>query len=221
MGMGFLTAGGKCLCMDGGPGISPAASMDRLAARIAACTLCPLSLSRTRTVPGEGPVPSPLVFIGEAPGKTEDKTGRPFVGRAGTILTGLLADCGLLREEVFITSIVKCRPPGNRAPKRDEIEACMPFLKNQIALLSPRVLVPMGRFATMTVFEMYGLPFPSFKEVRGREHVVREHRSGHGMSIIPVYHPAVITHNPPARQDLESDFRKLAEVIRSSPGSRK
>jgi len=221
MGMGFLTAGGKCFCMDDGPGVSPAASMDRLAARIAACTLCPLSLSRTRTVPGEGPVPSPLVFIGEAPGKTEDETGRPFVGRAGTILTGLLADCGLLRGEVFITSIVKCRPPGNRAPKRDEIAACMPYLEDQIALLSPRVLVPMGRSATMTLFDMYGIPFPSFREVRGHAHAVRDDRSGRGMTIIPVYHPAVITHNPPARQDLESDFRKLAAFIRSSPGDRK
>jgi DNA polymerase len=195
--------------------------MDRLAARIAACTLCPLSLSRTRTVPGEGPVPSPLLFIGEAPGKTEDETGRPFVGRAGKILTGLLACCGIRRDDVFITSIVKCRPPGNRAPKRDEIAACMPYLEAQIALLSPRVLVPMGRFATVAVFGMYGIPFSSFREVRGRRYVVREHRSGREMTIIPVYHPAVITHNPPARQDLESDFRKLAECIRSTPGSHK
>jgi DNA polymerase len=196
-------------------------TMEQLAERIAACTLCPLSLSRTRTVPGEGPVPSDLVFIGEAPGKTEDETGRPFVGRAGKILTGLLARCGLLREDVFITSIVKCRPPGNRAPKRGEIAACMPYLEEQIALLSPRILVPMGRFATVTVFGMYGLPFSSFKEVRGQKHVVRDHRSGREMVIVPVYHPAVITHNPPARQDLESDFLHLAELIGSSPRSRK
>jgi len=196
-------------------------TMDQVAAAIAGCTLCPLSLSRTRTVPGEGPVPSALLFIGEAPGKKEDETGRPFVGRAGQILTDLLSRCGLSREEVFITSIVKCRPPGNRAPRRDEIAACMPYLEAQIALLSPRVLVPMGRFATVTVFGMYGLPFPSFGEVRGRGHGVRDQRSGREMTIVPVYHPAVITHNPPARRDLEEDFRKLAGVIRTSPGSRK
>jgi DNA polymerase len=201
---------------DEGADMSSTVSMDQLGQRIAACTLCPLALSRIRTVPGEGPVPSAYLFVGEAPGRTEDETGRPFVGRAGKILSDLLASCSLSRDEVFITSVVKCRPPGNRAPRREEINSCLPYLEEQVSLLSPRFIVPMGRHATMALFGMYMLPFPSFGDVRGREHVVREGESRQERIIVPVLHPAVATHNPPARRDLESDFQKLARIIHSS-----
>jgi DNA polymerase len=153
------------------------------------------------------------MLIGEGPGRKEDESGRPFVGRAGAILSGLLRDIGLSREEVFITSVVKCRPPGNRAPKREEIASCIPYLDQQIALLSPLILVPMGRIAVSAIFGRYGIPFPSFKEVRGRRYPVRDREGGPEMVILPVYHPAVITHNPPARSALEEDFRRLAECL--------
>ncbi len=206
---------------DSGYDLPPTVSMDHLGERIAACTLCPLAFSRKRTVPGEGLIPSTYLFIGEAPGKTEDETGRPFVGRAGRILSDLLASCSLSRDEVFITSVVKCRPPGNRAPRREEISSCMPYLEEQISLLSPRFIVPMGRPATMALFRMYMLPFPSFRDVRGSEYVVHGKESRQERIIVPVLHPAVATHNPPARRDLESDFQKLAQIMHSSRQRRK
>ena len=196
-------------------GVSRSVQMEQLAGRISACVLCPLASSRTHTVPGEGPVPCSCAFIGEAPGKREDETGRPFMGRAGKILSDLLASCSLAREEVFITSVVKCRPPGNRSPRPAEISSCMPYLEEQISLLSPRLIVPMGRIAAGALFRMYHLPFPSLREVRGRVFFVPAGERGHEVIILPVLHPAVVTHNPPARHELESDFQKLAEIIGS------
>ena len=187
--------------------------MEALAGQIGSCRKCALALSRTRTVPGEGPAPCRVMLIGEGPGKKEDESGRPFVGRAGAILSDLLAQIGLSREEVFITSVVKCRPPANRTPGKGEIAACMPFLDRQIAVLSPAVLVPMGRVATSAIFSRYGVSFPSFREVRGRSVLVSEMETGREMRIVPVYHPAVITHNPPARAALEEDFMRLGEIL--------
>jgi len=188
--------------------------MESLAEQISSCKRCDLSSSRIRTVPGEGPAPCRVILVGEGPGRKEDESGRPFVGRAGAILSSLLSDIGMSREEVFITSVVKCRPPGNRAPKRDEIASCMPYLDRQIALLSPKVMVPMGRVATMAIFGRYGLPFHSFKDVRGKAFRVRLEKSGQEIQVIPVYHPAVITHNPPALKDLKEDFQKLEECLK-------
>ncbi len=187
--------------------------MTTLAGQIDSCRKCGLAVSRTQTVPGEGPAPCRVMLIGEGPGKKEDECGRPFVGRAGAILSDLLARIDLSREEVFITSVVKCRPPGNRAPGKEEIAACMPFLDRQIAILSPVILVPMGRVASTAIFSRYGVAFPSFKEVRGKRFPVSEKETGREMSIIPVYHPAVITHNPPARAALEEDFMRLGEIL--------
>ncbi|MDD1716301.1 MAG: uracil-DNA glycosylase [Methanolinea sp.] len=189
-------------------------AMSELEREICSCQLCDLAASRTLAVPGEGPSPSRLLLIGEGPGRKEDETGRPFVGRAGTILTGLLLSAGLMREEVFITSIVKCRPPANRAPKDQEIDACMPYLKRQIAILSPRFVVPMGNTAIKTLFRMYGLHYPSLAGVRGRVFRVHDPELGQDLRIVPVYHPAVVTHNPPSRGALESDFRRLEEFLR-------
>lgn len=187
--------------------------MERLAEEIETCSACRLSGSRARTVPGEGPVPCRIMLIGEGPGKKEDESGRPFVGRAGTILSTLLSDIGLSREEVFITSVVKCRPPKNRTPGREEIASCIPFLHTQIEILSPEAIVTMGRVASAAVFEMFEIQFPSFKEVRGRAFPVQRQENADEMLIIPVYHPAVITHNPPARSILEEDFRKLGKYL--------
>lgn len=187
--------------------------MESVAEEIRSCTRCCLFLSRSMTVPGEGPIPCRLMLVGEGPGRREDETGRPFVGRAGTILSGLLSGIGVSREDVFITSVVKCRPPGNRAPKSGEIRSCLPFLDRQIALVSPRLLVPMGQVATAAIFGRFEIPFPSFKDVRGRPFEVRPGGMSQSITIIPVYHPAVITHNPPARLLLEGDFSRLGGYL--------
>ena len=123
------------------------AALDAIAAEVRACTRCRLAQTRTNAVPGEGHPDTEVVFVGEGPGQTEDQQGRPFVGRAGDLLVRLLATLGWRRQEVFITNIVKCRPPGNRDPEPDEIAACAPYLKRQLEVLDPAVVVTLGRFS--------------------------------------------------------------------------
>lgn len=184
--------------------------MHELEKEIMACRRCPLHVSRMHAVPGEGPAPARVMLIGEAPGRREDELGRPFVGRAGSILDALLTSIGVERMDVFITSIIKCRPPANRDPGRDEISACLPFLARQIKLVSPAIIVPMGRFATAWVSGHFGLRFESLGKSR-RQPVLTED----GTIIFPVYHPAVITHNPAIRKELEGDFMALKKIIDS------
>jgi uracil-DNA glycosylase len=178
---------------------------------ILTCTRCRLSEGRINPVPGEGPVPSRILLIGEAPGKREDELGRPFVGRAGSILEELLSSIGLSRKEVYITSINKCRPPGNRDPKDDEIAACHTYLERQIDLLKPQVIVPMGRFAAREICRSFRLDEGKISDVHGQ---VLHARGGYGSVIVlPVYHPAVITHNPNLRMELTADFQQLKKVL--------
>ena len=180
---------------------------------ILSCTRCRLSLMRIQSVPGEGPTPARILLVGEAPGKMEDLSGRPFAGRAGAILNRLLASIGLSRNEVFITSILKCRPPDNRDPKQDEIAACKPYLDRQIALLRPSIIVPMGRFSAAVIMGQFGISGGRISEIHGRSFRAE---APHGPVIIfPVYHPAVVTHNPPLRVELEADFRKLKDILES------
>jgi uracil-DNA glycosylase family 4 len=193
------------------PGEDPARLMEEVAGEILECRLCDLHRSRTHAVPGEGPVPARILLIGEAPGRREDERGRPFVGRAGSILSDLLKGIGVRREDVFITSIVKCRPPGNRNPKQHEIDTCLPYLERQIDLVSPDWIVPMGMFATSCVFRLFRIPFRSFRSVRATTRSV-EHR-GKKITIMPVYHPAVITHNPSTKEELHREFRVLGERL--------
>ncbi len=184
---------------------------------ILACTRCRLASGRLHAVPGEGPVPSRIIMVGEAPGEQEDRTGRPFAGRAGTILNNLLASAGLSRNDVFITSVLKCRPPGNRDPKADEITACKPYLDRQIVLLRPSVIVPMGRFSASVVMGQFGIPVGKISGIHGRAFPAD---APHGPVIIfPVYHPAVVTHNPPLREELAADFRCLKEILAGSSGA--
>jgi len=196
---------------ENGNGKGQSEELESLAEEIADCTLCDLHLSRTHAVPGEGPAPASIMCIGEAPGQKEDELGRPFVGRAGTILTELLEASGIERDQAFITSVVKCRPPGNRDPKKKEIAACKPFLFRQIKLVSPRVIVPMGRFATSVMLDFFDIPVTSFASVRRKEFFVPF--EGYTLCIVPVYHPAAITHNPNRRRDLEDDFSYLEKVL--------
>ncbi|MBP1929221.1 DNA polymerase [Methanolinea mesophila] len=184
---------------------------DSLNSQIMTCTRCRLSESRTNAVPGEGPVPCPIMMIGEAPGEKEDQQGRPFVGRAGTVLNRFLEETGLPRDEVFITSIVKCRPPKNRDPKEDEIHSCSGHLDRQIAHIKPRVIVPMGRFAAGVIFSRFGIGGGKISEVHGK--LFRGAFDGDEVMIFPVYHPAVVTHNPPLRSELAGDFARLKEML--------
>jgi DNA polymerase len=185
--------------------------LSHLNREILTCTLCRLSEGRINAVPGEGPVPSRILLIGEAPGKREDELGRPFVGRAGSILEDLLVSIGLSRNEVYITSINKCRPPKNRDPKDDEIAACSPYLERQIDLLRPQVIVPMGRFAAREICRSFGLAEGKIRDIHGK---VLHARARYGAVIVlPVYHPAVITHNPNLRPELTADFERLKKAL--------
>lgn len=178
--------------------------LQEIARQIADCTACPLSRTRHKTVPGDGPPNATIMFIGEAPGFHEDQQGKPFVGAAGQFLSELLASIGLRREDVFIANVVKCRPPNNRDPQPDEINACDHFLRSQIATLRPKVVVTLGRFSM-------GKFFPG--ETIGRIH--GQPRMRDGVAYIPLYHPAAALHQPALRRTIEQDFQKIADIVAS------
>ncbi len=180
--------------------------LEDIAAQVRTCTLCRLCEGRTQAVPGEGPADARVMFVGEGPGLQEDRQGRPFVGPAGQLLNQLLLGAGLRRPEVFITNIVKCRPPNNREPLPGEVEACREYLDGQIALLQPRLICLLGRPATQTLLD----PSASIGRVHGR---VFERD---GLRYMPIYHPAAALHNPGMRAPLEQDFKALAAVVREA-----
>lgn len=183
----------------------------RLRWEITHCTKCNLHKCRTHAVPGEGPLNAQVVFVGEGPGREEDQQGLPFVGRAGTVLNGLLESVGLRREEVFITSVVKCRPPANRAPKRVESRICRQYLERQIALIDPEVLVPMGYWAVWDLCELFRLGDRPIGDAHGK--TISIIVDGNKRIMQPTYHPAVVTHNPNMRIPLEKDFQSLIKVL--------
>ena len=176
--------------------------LSELALEIADCKKCILSKSRTKSVPGEGPENAAVMFIGEGPGFHEDKQGRPFVGAAGQFLEELLAGIGMKREDVFIGNVVKCRPPGNRDPMPDEIEACRFYLDRQIELLNPKVVVTLGRYSMARWF-----PNAKISAIHGQPRKIE------GRLIVPMFHPAAALHQPSLRKDVEADFRKLPEIL--------
>jgi len=177
--------------------------LDEIAAEIRSCTLCPLHKTRTNAVPGEGPADAKIMFIGEAPGREEDIQGRPFVGPAGRYLNQLLALAGLSREQVFITNIVKCRPPGNREPRSEEAAACRPYLDGQIATICPRVICLLGRPATMALLD----PSATMSRIHGQTF------ERDGIVYIPLYHPAAALHNQRLGPVLNDDFKRLASFF--------
>ncbi len=183
----------------------------RLIEEIRTCTRCSLHRTRTNPVPGEGPLDSELMFVGEAPGRNEDLEGRPFVGQAGKILTAMLNRIGLSRSQVYITNVVKCRPPGNRDPKPEEIRACLPYLIRQIKLIKPRIIVTLGRHAGKTLYELAGLHWPGMS----RAHGVARNAVIDGLQVIlfSTYHPAAALYKPDIRKVLESDFDKLRDLL--------
>ena len=177
----------------------------RLVEEIRNCTTCRLYKTRRNPVPGEGPVTAHVMIVGEAPGRNEDVQGRPFVGAAGQLLTQLLELAGLKREEVYITNIVKCRPPGNRDPQDDEVEACLPYLLRQIQLIKPRLIIAVGRHAARRLLELAGHRWHSMTTQHGKayEGVI----AGVRLKIAVTYHPAAALYKPPLRNKLEEDFK--------------
>ena len=177
---------------------------DDLVQRINTCTLCSLSENRARAVPGEGSRTADIVFIGEGPGFYEDRDGRPFVGPAGHLLDEMLASIGLKREDVYITNMVKCRPPDNRDPLPEEMQACRPYLDKQLDMISPKVVVTLGRHSFSKFF-----PGESISRARGKPRRWKNHM------IYPMYHPAAALHNGALRPAIESDFKSLPALIES------
>ncbi|HZP96001.1 MAG TPA: uracil-DNA glycosylase [Candidatus Limnocylindria bacterium] len=173
-----------------------------LAADIRACTACPLHRSARQAVPGEGSAESGVFFLGEAPGYNEDVQGRPFVGAAGQLLDELLKGIGLDRSRVFITNVVRHRPPENRDPLPDEVTACDVWLRRHLEVLKPRVVVTLGRHAMYKFF-----PTDSISRVHGKP------RTHEGLTIFPIYHPAAALHQPALRDALVADFAALALLL--------
>jgi uracil-DNA glycosylase family 4 len=178
-------------------------SLQDVATLIAACRKCKLCDSRTNTVPGEGPTTARLVVVGEGPGRTEDETGRPFVGRAGELLTKILEAIKLPRDQVFICNVVKCRPPDNRLPQYDEIAACMPFLHRQIELVKPKVILAMGGTASQSLLNTK----QSLGALRNQVHRFR------GIPLIVTYHPAALLRNPNWKRPTWDDVRIAARLL--------
>ncbi|MGI5839604.1 MAG: uracil-DNA glycosylase [bacterium] len=176
--------------------------LDAVHAAVRNCADCALSQTRKRAVPGEGAAGAVVMFIGEAPGKQEDETGRPFVGAAGRLLDKLLADAGINRDEVFITSILKCRPPNNRNPRAGEICACQKHLQAQINAVNPRIICPLGNFALKTLLGGNR----SIKECHGR----LLHTAGR--TYLPMYHPAAALYNRSLHGALAEDMRLLRRL---------
>ena len=177
---------------------------DALVQQIHDCTLCTLSEKRTRAVPGEGSRTADIVFIGEGPGFYEDQQGRPFVGPAGKLLDKLLSSIDLKREDVYITNMIKCRPPENRDPLPGEIQACKPYLDRQLAMIGPKVIVTLGRHSLSRWF-----PGETIGKARGKP------RKRDGVTVYPMYHPAAALRNRSLMSTLESDFKQLLVLLDS------
>jgi uracil-DNA glycosylase len=176
-----------------------------IAQEINACTKCGLAYSRKNTVPGEGPANAELLFIGEGPGFYENEQGRPFVGQAGKYLEELLHKVGLKREDVFITNVVKCRPPGNRDPQDEELAACRDYLERQIRAIQPRIVITLGRHSMARYFTDAKISL-----IHGQGVIIK------GQMIVAMYHPAAGLHQPNLKPAIEKDFLKLPEYIQKA-----
>ena len=179
------------------------AELEVIAQEVRGCTLCALYTGRVRAVPGEGPADAKIMLIGEGPGFHEDRQGRPFVGASGQFLEELLAMANLSRQDVFITNVVKCRPPGNRDPEPVEVKTCTStYLDRQIATINPHVIVTLGRFSMQ-----FFLPNERIMRVHGQPRQVGDRL------IVPMIHPAAALHQPQNRPLLEADFQHLPAIL--------
>ncbi|QKQ99670.1 uracil-DNA glycosylase [Metallosphaera tengchongensis] len=180
---------------------------------VISCERCKLANTRRRAVPGEGIV-SELMLVGEAPGSREDALGRPFVGSAGKFLNQLLTKAGLSRESVYITNLVKCRPPNNRDPEKEEIDACSPYLIAEINVIKPRIIVTLGSHSTAFFQKIAGLSQEPISRARGKTFEIAFE---HGKVIIfPSYHPAAALYNPNLSKVMEEDFIRLSQLVNRS-----
>ena len=182
-------------------------SLEEIRAVLGDCRLCELCQTRTNIVFGVGNPHARVMFVGEAPGRNEDLQGEPFVGRAGENLNAILSLAGLTRDEIYIANVLKCRPPGNRDPKPDEVLACSPFLREQIRSIWPDVIVTLGNPATHFVLKTE----TGITRLRGRFH-----QTGH-FTVMPTFHPAAALRNPAWQELLEEDFRMLGDWLECHP----
>jgi DNA polymerase len=177
-------------------------TLEDIASEIVVCPLCELSRSRTHAVPGKGSASARIMMIGEGPGWHEDQQGEPFVGASGKFLNELIASAGISRDDVFITNVVKCRPPGNRDPLPDEMEACAPYLLRQIAVIDPDVIVTLGRFSMARFF-----PGERITKIHGQAREVGKRL------VVPMFHPAAALRNGSLRPQIQEDFDKLPRLL--------
>ena len=191
--------------------MAAAEDVETIASEILVCGNCRLCETRILAVPGEGSAKASVMIVGEAPGRNEDETGRPFVGAAGKRLDEVIGLAGLTREDVFVANVLKCRPPKNRNPRKDEIAACRGYLERQISVIRPKVIVTFGNFATQLILgtdegvsALHGRPVET--EVAGGDRPVRS-------VVYPVFHPASTIYRPQWRAVLEEDMRNLGSVL--------
>lgn len=184
-------------------GISVERTLEAIRAKLGDCRRCGLHETRRNIVFGEGNPKADVLFVGEAPGEQEDRQGKPFVGRAGQLLTKIIEAMGLSREEVYICNIIKCRPPGNRNPRPEEIEVCEPFLEDQIQVIRPRVICAMGSFAARTLLKREA----PITVLRGKFH------SYDGIPLMPTYHPAYLLRNAGAKRMVWDDMRMIMSLL--------
>ncbi|HNU75558.1 MAG: Uracil DNA glycosylase superfamily protein [Deltaproteobacteria bacterium ADurb.BinA179] len=179
-------------------------ALEKIRERLENCRCCPLCEEATNIVFGEGNPDAEVMFIGEAPGAMEDKTGRPFVGPAGRLLTDIIEKgMGLKREDVYIANIAKCRPPGNRAPFPEEIRQCIGFLEEQIDVIRPKVIIALGKIAAQTLLDTDA----SITALRGNFHEYR------GIKVMPTFHPSYLLHNQAKKRDVWEDIKKVMQYL--------
>lgn len=182
-------------------------TLEQIASKVIACTLCGLSKGRKNAVPGEGPPDSKLFIIGEAPGRFEDEIGRPFIGISGKFLTKTLVEAGIKREKVFITNVVKCRPPDNRKPVDSEISACHPYLAAQLGVIKPKLILALGASACNGI----GLKFKQLSELRGKLH---EFSAGDSkIKVLVTFHPSFARRSKKGRETFLSDIKEAARLL--------
>ena len=185
---------------------SPSFTLEGIRKELGDCKRCKLNRTRRTLVFGEGNPKAPLMFIGEGPGYDEDVQGRPFVGKAGQLLTKIIQSMGFQREDVYIANIVKCRPPQNRNPQPDEIEACHPFVLKQIEVIRPRIICALGTFAAQTLLKT----IEKITALRGRVFDLD------GIKIIPTYHPAFLLRNPERKREVWEDMKRILDLLKET-----
>ena len=188
--------------------------MDELFSEIRICRKCRLWVNAKKTVLGEGNLNASIMFIGEAPGHTEDLEGRPFVGRAGKVLDEILISTNIKRENVYLGNLIKHRPKKNRAPRTDEINACAPYLNRQIQIIRPKIIVTLGRHSTKYLLSKVNVRFSRITDIRGN--IYKKKYLGIPMTIMPTFHPAATFNNKKYMPFLKKDFQKLKRFFKES-----